>query len=226
MDKIEKEIEKIRSMINESKKPLFFFDTDTDGSCSYIQLRNAFPQIKDGFPVSKDDDSQARAVNRIEYDYDLIICFDTPYLSKEFFKRTKDMKVLIVDHHNIVMQDKLDEYKNVYFFNPLRFNSGDERCSSYWAYRVSGREDNLFYAAMASVADFYILDVLKELYEYNPSQFNLLFRISEKKRKELFKFIDEVSYDDRSKQEERATWVKYLSYECDFIVLKYFFDTC
>ncbi len=224
MNKVESRILKIRELISNSKRPLMFFDTDTDGSCSFLQLREAFPHIKKGFPLSKDDESQARGAEEIEKKTDLVIFFDTPFVKKELIEKIGDRKVIWVDHHNDFGMREFCDSENFVGLNPLWFNENDNRCSSYWAYRIADKKENLFYVAMASVADFYLLDVLRELYEYDRSLFRVLFNITDEKRKEIFAFLDNYTFDDYSVNQKRAEYIHFLSYEGGLILFKYYFD--
>lgn len=224
MSNIEFDLERISELISNSKSPIVFFDTDTDGSCSYIQLRKSFPQIKEGYSLSKDDDSQRACCEKIFDNHDLIIFFDTPYLKEDFFIEAKGRQVIWVDHHPMDVEKYLETYSNILYFNPLRYDKLDGRNSAYWAYRICGKEENLFFSAMASVSDFYLLDVLVEFYNYDKSAFNVLFKISDEKRKELFDFILNSDFRDESLYEKRAEWIQYLSYECGLILFKNFFD--
>jgi len=215
----------IRKTISSSKNVLMYFDTDTDGSCSYLQLRKAFSQIKSGFPISKDDESQKRAMDFFKDDFDLIIFFDTPYVNKDLIEKIGKTRIIWVDHHlDFGMKKYCEDHKNLFGFNPVWFNENDSRCSSYWAYKISGLRENLFYVCMASVADFYLLNVVKELYYEDKKLFNLLFDIDEVMREEIFDFLKKTRYDSVDDFDKKAYYIKYLSYNTDLIVFKNFFD--
>jgi len=217
-------IEKARSLIENSKNPIMFFDTDTDGSCSFLQLISTFPQLKEGYPISKDNDSQVEALGKIYENHDLIIFFDTPFVIDEFFEVIGNRDVLWCDHHIASNQKILKENKNIFSLNPMDFKKADSRCASYWAYRIADNPKNLVWVVMASVADFYLLDVIKELYMIDEKTFNVLFKIDKKKRDELFEFLDTFKFDDTSVNEQRIYWIQFLTYECGLILYKTFFD--
>lgn len=210
-------IKKARKLIQESKKPVMFFDSDTDGVTSYIQLKKAFPKIK-GYPFSHSRRNSEEFFDKFK-DNDLVIVFDIPTLSKEFFEKFKDRKIIWSDHHPTNDKKLVRKYK-VHHINPLNHSKEDNRPSSYLAYLVSDKESNLFYAAMGSVADFFILDVLEELYNYNRKQFNLLFELDDKTREEIFEFIRKYSFKDKKTREKREYYIRYLCYEADLILYK------
>lgn len=221
---MDSDLKNINGLISNSKSPIVFFDADTDGSCSYIQLRRTFEQIKEGYSLSKDDDSQAMCREKIFDNHDLIIFVDTPYVQEDFFKEAKGRQIIWIDHHPMDVDACLVEYPNILYFNPLKYDKLDGRCTSYWVYRVCSREENLFFAAMASVADFYLFDILIDFYNYDKDSFNVLFKMPEKKRLELFEFISKSDFRDESLYSQRANWIQYLSYECGLIMFKNFFD--
>lgn len=221
---LEKSVENARKLIENSKNPIMFFDTDTDGSCSFIQLKSTFPELKEGYPISKDDESQNLAMEKIYDNHDLVIFFDTPYIIDEFFETIKNKKVLWCDHHIITNKEILEKNKNIFFLNPMEFDKNDDRCASYWAYKISKNPDNLKWAVIASVADFYLLDIIIELYETDKKTFKTLFKISEEKREELFEFIKTHKFNDEKVRDKKSYWIQYLTYDCGLIEYKTFFD--
>ena len=76
-------IYKIRNLIKNSKYPIMFFDCDTDGGTSYLQLKKVFPQIV-GFPMNKDLEKHKRLVEKVSEKTDLIIVFDVPFFLMKF----------------------------------------------------------------------------------------------------------------------------------------------
>lgn len=215
-------VKKARKLIEESKKPLMFFDTDTDGTTSYIQLKRTFPKIT-GYPLQKDPKKQQELFDKIEKDFDLVIIFDIAFLEESFFEVFKGKKIIWADHHPSNDPKLIKRYK-VHSLNPLNHDTKDNRPSSYLAYLVSDDERNLFYVSMGTVADFHLLDVITDLYERSPEEFNILFRLSEKKREELFTFIGRYKFNSKRKESERADWIRYLTYDCGLIRYKLMFD--
>lgn len=215
-------IYKIRKLIKNSKNPLMFFDCDTDGGTSYLQLKKAFPQIV-GFPMNKDYEKHKLLLDKITDKTDLIIIFDIPFLVDEFLVGIGNIKIIWVDHHLENSQDQIKKYKIVHF-NPLDLDLNDNRPSSYWAFRVANLKENLFYVTLGSVSDFFLLDVIKKFYDFDKKSFNSLFNITDDKRKELFLFLKKNSFNDKKSKEEREYWIRYLTYESNLIDFKNLFD--
>lgn len=195
-----------------------FFDSDADGVTSYIQLKKAFPKIK-GMPYPHGIRNSTPEFLEQFKNNDLIIVFDIPVLKEDFFETFKDKKVIWADHHP-TNDKKLVKKYNVLHINPLNHDKNDNRPSSYLAYLVANIENNLFYATMGSVSDFFILDVIIDLYEFNRKQFNLLFELDDEMREEIFSFIRKYSFKDKKTREKREYYIRYLTYNANVILYK------
>ena len=226
---LENQIKKIREVIENSKNPVMFFDCDTDGATSYLQLKNVFSKIK-GFPMLKDFKKQKELVaNNLNQEVDLLIIFDIPYLLDDFLKLVRitnpNCKIAWVDHHPTNSKELIDKY-NILHLNPLNYDKNDNRAASYLSYLISGKiEKNLEFAVLGSVADFYLLDIIKELEYSNKRTFKILFpNLDNSKKEELFDFIDKYKFNDKRVMKQREYWIRYLTYGAGLIKLKNFFD--
>lgn len=214
----EKQITKIRKLISKSNNPIMFYDTDTDGTTSYFQLKKVFPKII-GYPIERDEEKLQDLLRSLNEKHDLVIIFDVPVINETLLDFFKESKIIWADHHLNNDLSLLERYDIVHL-NPLKYNKNDNRASSYLAYLVSNSKDNLFYAVWGSVGDFFLLDIIVELYEKDKESFNILFQISEDKRKELFSFIGKYKFDNTSIREKRDYWINYLRFDCNFMRFK------
>lgn len=214
-----------RKIIKKAKKPLMLYDTDTDGTTSYLQLKKAFPKIT-GYPFKyREGDRLDQFLADLEFTPDLVIIFDIPRLTEEFFEFLKESRIIWADHH-LTNDKRLIEKYGVYHINPLNYNKKDNSPSAYLAYRVANKKSNLFYAAMGSVSDFYLLETIIDLYKYSKKEFRILFpHLDEYKRKELFTFIRKYDPFDGRVKKKRDYWIQYLRYEGGVEKFKNFFDT-
>ncbi|MCA9459223.1 MAG: hypothetical protein KC550_01600 [Nanoarchaeota archaeon] len=213
----------VRKLLKKSKNVVMFFDGDADGFTSYFQLKRAFPQIKEGFIMPKDFEIQNSLVEKVNVDVDLIVIFDVPTISSGFLEGVKSKKVIWADHHPFNSKELISKFDIVHL-NPLNYDETDNRPSCFLAYLVSNMKDNLALVSLGSVSDFYILDLLVDFYEYDPKLFNVIFEISDEKRKELFEFLKSYDYRDSSKDDLRRYWVCFLTYEAKLIIFKNLFD--
>lgn len=213
----------IREKIINSKKPIMFFDCDADGGTSYLQLKKLREDLR-GYPMSKGEKSQEEVLQFLDGN-DLIVLFDTPAVHDFFFDKIKDRDIVWVDHHPNEQVFQANKY-GITHFNPLNFNKLDSRPSCYWAYLIARKEENLQLAVLGSVTDYYILDIIKDLYNFNRKIFNLIFNgLSEDKREELFRFISEKGFEDREENYKlRVEWVQYLVFETNIYKFRLLFD--
>ena len=97
-----KQIDQIKEHLNNAQNPLFFFDNDPDGLCSFILLQRYIKRGK-GFPVKSAplDKDYFRKINEFNPDYLFIL--DIPTVSEEFFEeiRKLNLPLTCIDHHNI-----------------------------------------------------------------------------------------------------------------------------
>lgn len=222
---LQSDIKKAQTLIENSQNPIMFFDTDTDGASSFIQLKKTYSQLKEGYPISKDSEQQKLALEKIFDNHDLIIFFDTPHIIEEFFDEINGRQTLWVDHHIPTNEKIIENKKNkIFYLNPMNYDKTDERCASYFAYEITQKTENLIWATLASIADFYLLDIIKKFHDHDPNNFKILINIPEQKKQELFTFLETNKFNDETKQNQRAEWIQYLTYGCGLIKYKTFFD--
>jgi single-stranded DNA-specific DHH superfamily exonuclease len=223
--RLEQRAKSISKLIENSKNPIMFFDADTDGGTSYLQLKNAFPQIK-GFYMPKNFDKQYMQANLVAKS-DLVIFFDIPILREDFLTKVIEnggQKMVWVDHHPSNDIRTIKKYK-IINLNPLNYNKKDNRASSYLAYLVSGKKkENLKYVVLGTVADFFLLNVIIDFYNEDKINFKLLINISDAKREELFNFLKSNKYNSPKSKQEREKWIRYLNYETNLGLVKNFID--
>ncbi len=156
------EIAVIRAALDQSARPLLFFDDDCDGTTSFVQLYRYKKEGK-GVPVKASpvlDKKYARKVE--EYQPDLIFVLDKPMVDEAFFDAVKT-PIIWIDHHK--PQD-VSKWKNVRYFNPRIHDDKDNRPTTYWANKVAGGP--LWVATVGAVADWHVPDYLDAFAEKYP----------------------------------------------------------
>lgn len=220
MNKLDEKIISMREIITNAKNPILFFDSDSDGTMSYFQLKTINPNLK-GYPFRKVKEEQVELSNRVSKDNDVVLFFDTPHIEEEVFKNISDKRILWVDHHKGNSPEFISKY-NILHLNPLDFASNDSRPSCYWAYKIANLKKNLPFVCVGSVADFYLLDVLADLDIQNSKEFSMLFNISLQKKEELLDLVRSTNFYEQL--DKRADIIRQLSFETNAGVLKMFFD--
>ncbi|MBD3252692.1 hypothetical protein GF386_03105 [Candidatus Pacearchaeota archaeon] len=175
----QKQINEIREHLEKSQNPLFFFDNDNDGLCSFLLLRRFIDRGK-GVAIKSFPDLNESYFRRIrELNPDYVFILDKPDVSKEFIDRVKEVNLPLVwiDHHIVEKPENEFDY-----YNPL-FNDGKTEPVSYLCYNVTKNKEDIWLALIGCISDCYLPDFYdrfyedyKELGKKNPkSAFDLLF---------------------------------------------------
>ena len=112
---IKKEILELREHLEKSQNPLYYFDNDQDGLCSYLLLKR-FYKKGNGIPVKTSPLGKEYFRRVEEFNPDYIFILDQPTVSKEFFDLIfeKNLPVVWIDHHE-TEKEKIPE--NIYYYN-------------------------------------------------------------------------------------------------------------
>jgi single-stranded DNA-specific DHH superfamily exonuclease len=159
----QKDIEYIRKRLTESVRPLFFFDDDADGLCSFLLL---YRFIKEGhgiFIKTSPELSDVYLEKVKEYSPDIIFILDKPQVSQTFIEKV-NVPIIWIDHH------EPQKTHNVKYFNPRIEDDEDNRPTTYWCYKIV--EQDLWIAMAGCVADWHIPDFIKEFMKKYPDLLN------------------------------------------------------
>lgn len=151
----EKQVEEIRGHLERAQNPIFFFDNDADGVCSFLLLRRWLGRGK-GVPIKSYPDVIDKYFSKVtEFGADYIFFLDKPVVSKEFFDAAEKagVNVVWIDHHLI---DKKDVPDFVHYYNPL-FNKkkGDEPVTDL-CYQVTNRKEDLWVLVAGCISDRFV----------------------------------------------------------------------
>lgn len=163
----ESQLKDLRGQLEEMQNPLFLYDNDADGLCSFILLRRFLGRGK-GVAVRTYPDIDARYARRAEeFGSDGIVVLDRVFLGKDFIEEIEKMqlKVIWIDHHNMGVDFK---HNLVSVFNPLLEKKKSEEPVTYWCYRATKREEDMWIALMGCVSDHYLPDFASVFAEKYP----------------------------------------------------------
>ena len=145
---------KARDELDNSQEPLFLFDDDCDGLCSFLQMyrykKEGKFQIVKGRPTV-----DSRYVSKVEEHVpDKVFILDMPQVEQEFIDsaRMNGADVVWIDHHMPLERD------HVKHFNP-RYK-GDSMPTSQMCYEIVKQDE--WIAAVGTVSDWFWNDFLKE----------------------------------------------------------------
>ena len=153
------QLAEIKEYLLASENPLFFYDADCDGLCSFLLIRR-FLDRGEGVVVKGSPKLEAIYANKVEEcKPDKIFVFDKPIIAEEFLEKVH-VPVIWLDHH---MPLKL---KGVKYFNPRIENIKDASPVTYWCYKIA--KQDLWIAAIGSYADWFIPDFAEEFSKQYP----------------------------------------------------------
>jgi len=162
----EKEIKEIREHLHKAQNPVFFFDNDADGFCSFLLLQRylgrgkgvaikSFPKlIKDYF----------RKVNEFKADY--IFVLDKPSISEEFFQEAEksNIPVVWIDHH--IIDTPVPSF--IYYYNPLLSKPKSSEPVTALCYQVINKKKDLWLAVVGCISDSFVPEFYKEFKKKYP----------------------------------------------------------
>ena len=153
------DIAKARSLLTSALRPLFIFDDDVDGLCSFLQLWRMCRCGK-GMPLKSRPVINEQFLRHVKnYDADLVVVLDIPNITQEFIDNCP-VPVLWVDHHEV------GETDTTLYLNPLK-EGKESYPTSYWSYLIADSPRNdLWIAAAGYISDWQIVpDIHAEVEE-------------------------------------------------------------
>ncbi len=150
-----KQITEIREHLEKAQNPVFFFDNDGDGLCSFLLLQRYIQRGKGvvikSFPALKTD--YFRRVNELNADY--IFILDKPEVSEEFFKEVEQVNIPVVwiDHHEIDTKN-IPEFVN--YYNPVFNKSKTNEPVTALCYQITNKKEDLWIAIVGCISDAFV----------------------------------------------------------------------
>ena len=146
----------VRERLERSQNPVFIYDNDADGLCSYVLLRRFLGRGK-GMAVRTHPDIDAGYARKAQgLGADLVIVLDCPFLGDAFVEELvkASIPILWIDHH--VVDSPHYAHSHVTAFNPARSVQPSAEPVTYWCYTLTKRTEDMWIALMGCVADHYL----------------------------------------------------------------------
>ena len=157
-----------REFLDASQNPLFFFDNDVDGLCSFLLLRRALGRGR-GVPIKSFPDLKAQYLRKVdELNPDAVIVLDKAEASEEFLQGCKDrhLPILWIDHHESKTASLIDKYC-------LYLNAVSEgQPTTFVAYSIFERKQDLWLAMIGCTGDAYKPHFAQEFEKSSPELYN------------------------------------------------------
>lgn len=156
----EGQIQEIRDLLNSSENPLFFYDDDPDGLCSYLLLKKYTGKGK-GVVVKSSPKLPLQLLKKVEeHCPDKVFVLDKPIIPQEFVDNVK-VPIVWIDHHNPA------PIHGAKYFNPMMHEPKDNRPTSYWCYMVT--QQNLWIAMCGIIGDWFLPEFTDNFSKIYPS---------------------------------------------------------
>ncbi len=162
-----KQVHEIREHLECSQQPLFFFDNDPDGLCSFLILQRYLGRGK-GVPIRSFPELSEEYFRKVhELNADYIFILDKPIVSDSFLKKAEEHNIPIVwiDHHSLG-DFYIPDYVN--YYNPLFNKTKSQEPVTAICYQISRKKDDLWLAVAGSIADSFIPDFYKDFIKKYP----------------------------------------------------------
>lgn len=168
----EKQIEEIKEHLERAQNPLFYYDNDADGLCSFLLFRKFIGRGKGIAIRSYPELHESYASKAKELNADAVFVLDKPVLSEKFVEEINKMNLpfIWIDHHEADVKKFTDKFNNFYSYNPI-LNEGKDKSSepvTYLAYKITQRKEDLWLALIGCIADRYLPDFASEFKKENP----------------------------------------------------------
>lgn len=159
------QIQEIKQHLEKAQNPLFFFDNDNDGLCSFLLLKRFIGRGR-GVAIKSFPDlniSYYRKVNELKPDY--IFILDKPVVSDEFIEKANqdNIPVVWIEHH---MVEKL-ENREIYYYNPY-LNDKTTEPTSYLCYKITNKKEDVWLAMIGCISDCCLPDFYSEFEKKYP----------------------------------------------------------
>jgi single-stranded DNA-specific DHH superfamily exonuclease len=164
-----KQILEIKEHLDNAKNPIFYYDNDADGLCSFVLLRKYIDRGKGVAVRSFPDLDIGYARKAIELKSDYVFVLDKPILGKGFLERISEigLPVVWIDHHDVPAGDYEKDFDNLYVYNPARTEKECEPVT-YLCYKITNRKEDIWLGVIGCIADHYLPDYAKDFGDKYP----------------------------------------------------------
>ena len=158
------ELNQIKELLERSQNPLFLFDNDGDGLCSFMILKKSLDRGK-GFLIKSFPELSADYIRKAdEFNSDLIIVLDYGLISKEFIESAKErnLEIVVIDHHDV---PKIPE-TNFFTSYPTK------EPTSYICQKIFNQKQTEWLSLIGCISDVYLPEFHRNITEEFPELTN------------------------------------------------------
>lgn len=159
-----KQILEIREHLEKAQNPVFFFDNDPDGLCSFLLLRRYLKRGKGVAIKSFPEMNTEYSRKAMELNADYIFILDKPVVSKDFFEEVKNIPTVWIDHHEV--QVEIPDF--VFYYNPVINKKKSNEPVTYLCQKISERKDDLWIAVAGCISDRFVPEFYSDFAKLYP----------------------------------------------------------
>jgi oligoribonuclease NrnB/cAMP/cGMP phosphodiesterase (DHH superfamily) len=174
----QEQLVEIRSHLENSQNPLFFFDNDVDGLCAFLILRRALGRGR-GIPIKSFPELKEQYLRKVEeINPDSVFILDKAEISGDFVEGVvkRGIPIVWIDHHETKTPKEIIE--KTFYYNSIP----ESEPVTYLAQKVFDRKEDLWLALIGCIGDVYMPDFadkfakdFPELFNSNVSAFDALY---------------------------------------------------
>jgi oligoribonuclease NrnB/cAMP/cGMP phosphodiesterase (DHH superfamily) len=156
-------LQEIREHLEVSQNPLFFFDNDVDGLCSFLILRRAIGR-GNGVAIKSFPDLKEQYLRKVEeLNPDAVFILDKAELSSEFADAVEQLGIpmIWIDHHETKTPKNVIE--KTFYYNSLPCAEP----TTYIAQKIFNRQEDLWLGVVGCIGDVYMPDFVEDFREKN-----------------------------------------------------------
>jgi single-stranded DNA-specific DHH superfamily exonuclease len=169
----QKQLDEIKEKLESSQNPLFFFDNDVDGLCSFLIMQRAIGRGK-GVSIKSFPGLSESYIKKVEeLNPDCVFILDKPLVDKEFLQKLEEKNIPItwIDHHEVELDKDLINLADYYNSYP------STEPTTYLAYKAVGKKEDMFLAMIGCIGDVYMPEFSREFSEKYPELFNSKIKV-------------------------------------------------
>lgn len=161
-------LEELRGLLERSQNPVFLYDNDADGLCSYVLLRRWLGRGKGIAVRTHPDIDEGYARKALSLGGDLVVVLDCPLLGDSFVDALVEQAIPLVwiDHHRV--NSPHYTHPHVQVFNPTLTGVSSSEPVTYWCYKLTQRVEDAWIALMGCIADHYLPPFYKDFAKHFP----------------------------------------------------------
>ena len=162
----EKQLDEIKKHLEKAQNPVFFFDNDPDGLCSFLILRRYLGRGK-GVAIKSFPDLDAGYFRKIrELNADYIFILDKPIISKNFLKEVEENNIPLVwiDHHDI--QGEIPDF--IFYYNPYLGEDKSNEPVTYWCHKIAQKKEDIWISVVGCISDKFVPGFYNEFEKQYP----------------------------------------------------------